>query len=121
MKEIVLIKPTYNDEIELWVSGDWNDGDEVEETTILTVEQYNKIIPIYQYLFSLKKRHNFKTFDVWETLSKLGSFNEEELDEIAYLFLGTVPTISDGDIHTICNIQAWFLSKEDSIRYIIKI
>ncbi len=121
MREIEIIKPTYNDEIELWVNADWNDGDEVEKSTILTLEGYNKIIPIYQYLLSSQIRHNYKNFDVWEDLSKLGCFDKEELAEIADLFLSTVPTVSDAEIHTIRNVQAWFLSADDSIRYIIKI
>ena len=121
MREIEIIKPTYNDEIELWVSGDWNDGDDVEKTTILTEEEYHKIIPIYNYLFSLDTSHNYESFNVWDFIRYSGSFTEKEIDEIGYLFYETVPTIEDGDVHTICGIQAWFLSKEDSIRYIIKI
>lgn len=112
IKDLKLKKPIYKDQVELYIQGDENDADYISETSTLSLEEFERVLP---YLKKLKKNggliedHSYSKVDL----------TEEEIEKVSEYFPRTVN--DDAQIHDITDIQAWFLNKADSIRYEIKI
>ena len=105
-KEHLKLKvPKYKDEVELFIEGDENDGDYVSKTNTVSLKEFEDLLPA---LKKLKKNGD------WEN----HNLTEEECELISEIKpYGN----SDNDIHTITRISCWFLSKDDNVRYEIKL
>ena len=104
--------PKYNNKIEIFIEGDVNDADYVSETSIVSIEEFRKILPVLKKIKNSKKSHN------WE--DKEDYLSDEEIDLIYELDI-CIPSGENYGPHTITEIQVWFCSKEDSIRYEVKL
>ncbi len=102
---MILTKPKYDNKIELFVKGDFNDGDYISNTEFISVEEFKLILPIIKKILAYKGNHN------WENAMEY--LTEEEND----MFFEYIPFCEGDSVHTITDISAWFLSKDDSIRY----
>jgi hypothetical protein len=110
LKNRKLVKPTYNNEIEVYINGDYNDADYSNETTEISIEEFEKLEPLFLKLkesiggYNWKNREDIFTDEEIELLEDFIPYGEE-----------------DCDIHSIDEISCYFLSKEDSIKYEIEL
>lgn len=106
LKDLIVEKPNYKNQIELFIEGDESvyraiENDYVSSTHILSIEEFEELLPS---LLKLNKNRDWVDFS---------QSNEEDYETL----LGIVPCGSNDDIHTVTDIKCWFLSKDDSIRY----
>jgi hypothetical protein len=108
-QDLKLKAPAYKDEVEVLITGDYNDADYVTETSLISLAEYEKLRPIFEKIIDARKKripyHNWE--DREEYLTK------KELQEIEDL---SIPYAEEG-IHSIVSIRTWFLSKDDNVRY----
>ena len=111
-EDLKLITPTYQDTVEIFIEGDINDGDYVNNTNVLELEDFEHVLPILKKILASEGNewgHN------WQDSFYLEYLTEEEADLLFELYL--IPSGENDEVHTITEIKCWFLSKEDSIRY----
>ena len=104
---IKLKAPVYDNRIELFIEGDYNDADYTTKTTIIDLDEFVRIRPI------LKKLRKHGT--IIEVNDK-PTVTDAEIEEVEQYF-----PYAEEDVHTIETIEAWYLSRKDSIRYKITI
>lgn len=114
-EELKLKAPKYNDEIELFIEGDENDADYVNTTSFISLEDFGRVLPLIK---KIKKARNSKDphFHNWE--NKEDYLTEAEVEEL-YNTLN-IPSGANDPVHSITEFEAWFLSKDDGIRYEVK-
>lgn len=105
LKDLILEKPVYKNQIELFIEGDENDADYVSKTHFMDVEEFDELLPALLKLYKSEKWG-------WGDF-KHASLTEEEID----ILLDYMPYGANDEIHTVTDIQCWYLSKSDSIRY----
>lgn len=108
--------PKYDNSIELRIQGDENDGDYVEETSSLSLEDFNKVFPILKKI--MKARDSRVPYHNWDEREEY--LTEEELEVFEEIDLYVPSGNSDNSIHSIVEIEAWYLSKDDNVRYEIQ-
>ena len=110
---IHIIRPTYTDNIELFVKGDYNDGDYVSETHFISIDEFELLLPIIRKVLNYDGECNWKGYDM--------DYNTDYLtnEEINVLYK-YIPSSTEYEVHTIEEIVAWYLCS-DAIRYEIKI
>lgn len=107
VKGIHIVRPTYTDNVELFVKGDYNDGDYVSETEFISIDEFELLLPI------IKKVLDFKDCDNWR---RRGYLSNQEVNRL-YKY---IPSSAEYECHTIEEITAWYLCS-DGIRYELEI
>lgn len=110
-KNLKLVKPVYKDDIEIITTGDYNDGDHLTSETIVTLAEYEELLPIMRSIIKARKAR--KPWHNWEDKEEYLSENDIEVLE-KYL---NIPSGADVEIHSIVSFDVSFLSKEDTVRY----
>lgn len=114
--DLKLKAPKYNDEIEIITTGDENDADHVQETSILSLNEFEEIRPILKKIEKARKVR--KPWHNWEDKEEYLTEDEIELlDQHLQIPSGN----SDNSIHSIVSFDVFFLSKEDNVRYEVKL
>jgi hypothetical protein len=103
-EDLKLKLPVYEDNIQLSIETDVNDGDYINSTNILSLERFEKILPIIKKIED-RDDNNWEVKDFYLT--------EEEIDLISQY----IPTMDNEYVHTINYFEVFFLSKNDNIRY----
>lgn len=112
--DLNLKKPQYDDTIEVFIEADENDGDYVSTTTFIDLEDFEQVLPALKKLHA--NRHNDHS---WENRSDY--LTEEEISTLEEFGLIPISNTDDGEIHSIEEVEVWFLSSEDTIRYEVKL
>ena len=100
--------PKYNDQVEMFIQADVNDGDYITETSFLTLKIFKEIMPVLKKL----KKHG----SIIEVNDK-PTVTEKEIETVGCYF----PSMDNEEIHTIESIECWLLSSSDGIRYEIEL
>ena len=114
IKGIEIIKPNYEDNIELFIQSDSNDGDYVSTTNFIKIDEFKELLPIFKKILTYDNGTKWSNSHNWE--NKEVYLNEDEIS----LMNEYTPSCEWGDCHTIVTISAWYLCS-DGIRYEIKL
>lgn len=107
---ITIKRPEYEEQVELFINGDINDGDYVSSRENISIQTFEELLPIIRKIL---KRGNYN----WQEKE---SYLTE--DEIAFMseYVSRGGSNDDDEIHSIADIICWYLCS-DGIRYEIEI
>ena len=106
-EDLILEKPVYNNEVEINIKGNYNEADYVETKNIVSLEEFETFLPIFNKIMNYKGRYNYQNIKEIISKEEIKLLDDKQL----------IPCRAYEPIHTVTRIHYWFLSKEDNIRY----
>lgn len=106
---VTIKRPIYEDNIELYIKADSNDADYISETNIISIKEFEEVLPI------LRKILNYKDWNNWEDNKKYLT------DDEIMLVSDYIPYCEYGKCHSVEEIKIWYLCSDDSVRHEVKI
>lgn len=111
-----LVKQDYNNEYEIFVDGDLNDGDCITTKTVLTKEEFEDVLPLLKRLIEVGLKEDYNTYGNFSN-DEAHWCSKEEFETLSEYIEIPSDTQLGCNCHTIYTVEIFFLSKEDGYRY----